>query len=65
MVFGRKLLHGSPVAGPSVDGIAVYRSEVKDDEVFALVPSEIATGTRRKLGGIPQWSPLVRLVTTG
>ena len=30
--------------GPSVDGIAVYASEVKNDELFAYVPSEIATG---------------------
>ncbi|CAL1155388.1 unnamed protein product [Cladocopium goreaui] len=39
---------GQVVRGPSVDGIAVYRSEVKDDEVFALVPSEIATGGKHQ-----------------
>ena len=31
-------------SGPSVDGIAVYASEIKDGELFAYVPSEIATG---------------------
>mmetsp|Transcript_59037 Transcript_59037/g.93381 ORF Transcript_59037/g.93381 Transcript_59037/m.93381 type:complete len:625 (+) Transcript_59037:47-1921(+) len=39
---------GQVVRGPSVDGIAVYPSEVKDGEVFALVPSEIATGGKHQ-----------------
>lgn len=36
------------VRGPSVDGIAVYKSEVKDGTVFAHVPSEIATGGKHQ-----------------
>lgn len=39
---------GQVVRGPSVDGIAVYKSEVKDGEVFALVPSDIATGGKHE-----------------
>ena len=38
-------------SGPSVDGIAVYASEIKDGELFAYVPSEIATGKGGSLGG--------------
>lgn len=39
---------GEVVRGPSVDGIAVYKSEVKDGTVFAHVPSEIATGGKHQ-----------------
>ncbi|CAE7757133.1 AIFM3 [Symbiodinium pilosum] len=36
---------GQVVRGPSVDGIAVYKSEVKNGVLFADVPSEIVSGT--------------------
>jgi len=39
---------GQVVRGPSVDGIAVYASEIKDGELFAYVPSEIATGGKHQ-----------------
>ena len=51
------MVHISPVAGPSVDGIAVYKSEVKDGEVFALVPSDIATGPAESWEGSPSGHP--------
>lgn len=36
------------VRGPSVDGIAVYESEVKDGLLFARVPSEVAAGGKHQ-----------------
>eukprot|EP00438_Fugacium_kawagutii_P015044 Skav225177 [mRNA] locus=scaffold1095:375061:388472:- [translate_table: standard] len=49
--YGAPLRKGVSTAGgrgPSVDGIAVYKSEVKDGELFAQVPSEIATGGKHQ-----------------
>ncbi|CAJ1378880.1 unnamed protein product [Effrenium voratum] len=39
---------GQVVRGPAVDGIAVYRSQVKDGQLVAEVPSEIASGGKHK-----------------
>eukprot|EP00933_Yihiella_yeosuensis_P038013 TRINITY_DN3199_c3_g1_i1.p1 TRINITY_DN3199_c3_g1~~TRINITY_DN3199_c3_g1_i1.p1 ORF type:complete len:635 (-),score=150.47 TRINITY_DN3199_c3_g1_i1:114-2018(-) len=39
------LTTGQVVRGPSVDGIAVYKADVKDGVLYANVPQEIVAGT--------------------
>lgn len=39
---------GLPVRGPGLDGIAVYKVEVRDGSVYADVPTELVTGTSHK-----------------